>query len=270
MDTSLPYASVVEEYSNGTLAARYDYGDDLVRMDRGSGVYYYLYDGLGSTRQLVNTGGAVTDTWGYSAFGELASHTGTTANPFLFNAQQFDGASGNYYLRARYYDQSAGRFIGQDPYSGSDYDPVTLHRYLYANVDPTGWADPSGAAANDLALVGTQVHNVIGADFILNNPQRLSNTAINTLLNVTGLSILRPDLADLGTNVLFEIKPDNVRQISAGLVQLGTYNGGRSLRPMQRAAAHRGGMAPLTIIIICQSLFMVSQRVIPQLSYHRF
>ena len=67
VDTSLPYASVVEEYSNGTLAARYDYGDDLVRMDRGSGVYYYIYDGLGSTRQLVNTGGTVTDTWGYSA-----------------------------------------------------------------------------------------------------------------------------------------------------------------------------------------------------------
>ena len=104
VDTSLPYASVVEEYSGSTLSARYDYGDDLVRMDRGSGVYYYLYDGLGSTRQLVNTSGAVTDTWGYSAFGELASHTGTTVNPFLFNAQQFDQASGDYYLRARYYD----------------------------------------------------------------------------------------------------------------------------------------------------------------------
>ncbi len=120
VDTSLPYASVVEEYSNGSLAARYDYGDDLVRMDRGSGVYYYIYDGLGSTRQLVSTAGLVTDTWGYSAFGELASHTGSTVNPFLFNAQQFDGASGNYYLRARYYDQSVGRFISQDSFAGRD------------------------------------------------------------------------------------------------------------------------------------------------------
>ena len=74
VDTSLAYASVVEEYSGTTLAARYDYGDDLVRMDRGSGVYYYIYDGLGSTRQLVSASGGVTDTWGYSAFGELASH----------------------------------------------------------------------------------------------------------------------------------------------------------------------------------------------------
>ena len=144
LDKSLPYLSEVEEYSNGSLAARHDYGDDLVRMNRGSGVYYYIYDGLGSTRQLVNTGGTVTDTWGYSAFGMLASHAGSTVNPFLFNAQQFDGASGNYYLRARYYDQSVGRFISQDPLSGSNEDPVSLHQYLYASVDPVNMIDPSG------------------------------------------------------------------------------------------------------------------------------
>ncbi len=158
VDTSLPYASVVEEYTGGstTPSARYDYGDDLVRMDRG-GVYYYLYDGLGSTRQLVNTAGAVTDTWAYSAFGELASHTGSTVNPFLFNAQQFDQASGDYFLRARYYDQSNGRFISQDPFSGSNEDPISLHRYLYASVDPVDRVDPSGK--DDLAevLVSTSI-----------------------------------------------------------------------------------------------------------------
>jgi len=152
VDTSLPYASVVEEYSNGSLAARYDYGDDLVRMDRGSGVYYYIYDGLGSTRQLVSTAGSVTDTWSYSAFGELASHTGSTANPFLFNAQQFDQATGNYYLRARYYDQSNGRFLGQDANEGNEEDPITLHRYLYAGAEPVDQVDPSGNDFTTFAL----------------------------------------------------------------------------------------------------------------------
>ena len=172
VDTSLPYASVVEEYTGGstTPSARYDYGDDLVRMDRGSGVYYYIYDGLGSTRQLVNTGGAVTDSYGYSAFGELASRTpstGGTVNPFLFNAQQFDQASGTYYLRARYYDQSNGRFISQDPLSGSNDDPVSLHRYLYANADPIDNYDPTGKetlceilVAN---IIGISVGAVVGA-----------------------------------------------------------------------------------------------------------
>ena len=155
-------------------------------MDRGSGVYYYIYDGLGSTRQLVNTSGTVTDTWNYSAFGELASHTGTTANPFLFNAQQFDGASGDYYLRARYYDQSSGRFVSQDPYSGSNEDPPSLHRYLYTSCDPLNRVDPGGqsetlvsvglattislslgaiSAAGVIGLRGTALDAVFGFEF---------------------------------------------------------------------------------------------------------
>ena len=146
VDASLPYASVVEEYSGTSTvpSARYDYGDDLVRMDRGSGVYYYLYDGLGSTRQLVSTAGAVTDSYGYSAFEEMASHTGSTQNPFLFNAQQFDQASGDYYLRARYYDQTSGRFLSQDPFEGVNGDPISLHRYLYVGDDPVDRVDPLG------------------------------------------------------------------------------------------------------------------------------
>ena len=166
VDTSLPYGCVVEEYAGASTipSARYDYGDDLVRMDRG-GVYYYIYDGLGSTRQLVSTTGAVTDSYGYSAFGEMASRTGTgttpTVNPFLFNAQQFDGASGDYYLRARYYDQSNGRFISQDPFEGRNDDPVSLHRYLYANADPVNYIDPTGKDSLVETIVTFAVINII-------------------------------------------------------------------------------------------------------------
>ena len=166
VDTSMPYASVIEEYSGTSTmpSARYDYGDDLVRMDRGSSVYYYLYDGLGSTRQLVNTAGAVTDSYGYSAFGELALHTSTgtpTVNPFLFNAQQFDQASGDYYLRARYYDQSNGRFLSQDPLGGHSDDPITLHRYVYGNDDPVDVCDPSGREGEG-GLSGQSLVTTIG------------------------------------------------------------------------------------------------------------
>ena len=149
-------AADLNHTKNTAFAARYDYGDDLVRMDRGSGVYYYLYDGLGSTRQLVNTAGAVTDSYGYSAFGEMAYRTSAaqtpTVNPFLFNAQQFDGASGDYYLRARYYDQSNGRFLGQDANEGNEEDPITLHRYLYAGAEPVDQVDPSGNDFTTIAL----------------------------------------------------------------------------------------------------------------------
>jgi RHS repeat-associated protein len=166
VDASLPYASVVEEYNNGTLAARYDYGDDLVRMDWGSGVYYYLYDGLGSTRQLVSASGAVTDRYGYDAFG-IPSHTsGSAVNPFEFNGQQYDSTLGLYFLRARYYAPTEGRFLSQDPLAGSNQDPVTLHRYLYADSDPENIFDPSGkeGIGETAAVLGAAV--VIGVALV--------------------------------------------------------------------------------------------------------
>lgn len=73
-----------------------------------------------------------------------ASMNSGTVNPFLFQGQQYDPASNTYYLRARCYAPTIGRFLSQDPYSGIDFNPVSLHRYLYANADPINYADPSG------------------------------------------------------------------------------------------------------------------------------
>ncbi|WP_395146465.1 RHS repeat-associated core domain-containing protein, partial [Armatimonas sp.] len=93
--------------------------------------------------------------------------TGGTTNPFFLNGQQWDGAGvwnsgeGLYFNRARYYQAGLGRFLGKDLYSGVNYEPVTLHRYLYGandsvnNVDPTGnsFIGAIGAAFADLSAV---------------------------------------------------------------------------------------------------------------------
>jgi hypothetical protein len=64
--------------------------------DSGSGATaYYLTDGLGSTAQLADATGAVTDGYTYDAFGALRTSTGATANDFRFTGQQQDaGAAG--------------------------------------------------------------------------------------------------------------------------------------------------------------------------------
>ena len=41
-------------------------------------------------------------------------------------------------------DTSTGRFISQDTYQGTINDPVSLHKYLYANSNPVTYSDPSG------------------------------------------------------------------------------------------------------------------------------
>ncbi|MBV9850711.1 MAG: RHS repeat-associated core domain-containing protein [Armatimonadetes bacterium] len=168
VDASLAFPSVAEERDgSGSLLARYDSGDDLVRMDRGGGTYYYLFDGLGSTRALADGNGNVTDGYAYDAFGEGLAHSPAsaagTANPFLFDAQQWDGPTQAYFLRARYYNQASGRFLSQDPYGGSNSDPVTLHRYLYAGDDPVNHIDPSGQVEMSDVVFALAVTVALGA-----------------------------------------------------------------------------------------------------------
>ncbi len=163
VDTNTAFARVMEEYTGGALSVRYDYGDDLLRQDRtasGGSLSYYLYDGLGSTRQLTNSAGAVTDGYLYDAYGVglLHSPSSGVVNAFLFQGQQFDAASNDYYQRARYYDPTTGRFLSQDPFEGNSNDPISLHRYLYAGDDPMDNIDPSGnedfSISNSAASIG--------------------------------------------------------------------------------------------------------------------
>ena len=86
----------------------------------------------------------MTDTYLYDAFGNLLSKTGTTANDFLYTGEQYDANTGFYYLRARYMNPSTGTFTSPDAYAGTVFDPVSLHKYLYANANPVMNRDPSG------------------------------------------------------------------------------------------------------------------------------
>jgi RHS repeat-associated protein len=55
-----------------------------------------------------------------------------------------DPATGLYYLRARYYDPVAGRFLSKDPVAGLLNDPQTLNPYVYTVNNPVNYVDPSG------------------------------------------------------------------------------------------------------------------------------
>ena len=128
-------------------------------QSRGIADRFYHYDGLGSTRALSDGVGAFTDTYDYEAFGEVLNQTGQTENSYLFTGEQFDSSLNQYYLRARYYDQGVGRFTQMDTWQGNNFDPVTLHKYLYANADPVRYSDPTGqnASINSLAVLGLAV-----------------------------------------------------------------------------------------------------------------
>jgi len=67
------------------------YGLGLISTTDGSGnTSFCLPDGLGSTSQLTNSAGAITDRYAYDAFGAMRSQSGTTANDWRFTGQQDD------------------------------------------------------------------------------------------------------------------------------------------------------------------------------------
>ncbi|MFK8012668.1 MAG: RHS repeat-associated core domain-containing protein [Marinicellaceae bacterium] len=110
------------------------------------------YDGLGSTRILTNVSGTVQNAYGYEAFGEVDYQLGTVENKYLFTGEQYDNNVGFYYLRARFYNPSVGRFHSLDTYAGRDFEPATLHKYLYTGNNPINFIDYSGNNFNTISL----------------------------------------------------------------------------------------------------------------------
>jgi RHS repeat-associated protein len=142
------YAQVVEEQVAGSVRKAYVWGHMLISQRQLVGANwvtsYYGQDGSENVRQLFDNTGAATDTFDYDAFGILIGRTGTTANSYLYRSQQFDADLGFYYNRARYYDQSRGRFLSRDEFDGINNQPRSLHKYLYGSADPINRFDPSG------------------------------------------------------------------------------------------------------------------------------
>ena len=60
---------------------------------------YYLYDGHGDVRALLNEAGRITGKYRYNAYGELLEQTGDTENYYLYTGEYYDGISNLYYLK---------------------------------------------------------------------------------------------------------------------------------------------------------------------------
>ncbi len=156
-DEASTYGDVVlETDGSGATLASYVLDDrGIVSQSRSGITNYYLQDGQGSTRALTNVAGTVTDTYSYTAFGELFNQTGSTANSYLYTGQQFDALTGLYDLRARYYDPAVGRFLSQDTYPVNFSNPVELNRYGYTANNPINLTDPTGQSAMaEYAIIG--------------------------------------------------------------------------------------------------------------------
>ena len=82
----------------------------------------FHYDEQLSTRQLSDATGQVTDDYTYDTFGQLLSRSGFTENNYFYTGEQYAPNCGFYYLRARYYNASIGRFHTMDTWPGMQFE----------------------------------------------------------------------------------------------------------------------------------------------------
>ncbi|WP_339066203.1 putative Ig domain-containing protein [Teredinibacter turnerae] len=193
VDANRDYAQVLLE-TGDTQDVFYTYGHDLISQLRANTPSFYIYDGLGSTRALSDSAGAISDTYDYEAFGELLNQTGATENDYLFTGEQFDRSVDQYYLRARYYDQGVGRFTQMDTWMGNNYDPVSLHKYLYANADPVSFVDPSG-------YFGTMSLGGFGSLSSIQGALLTASIPVAGLTTLSAIKVLNGDSSGVDDNV---------------------------------------------------------------------
>ncbi len=151
-------ASLIEEVDNsGNILARYTQSpevDQPLAELRSGTTSYYQQDALNSVTSLSNGTGAIANTYTYDAFGKLSGSTGALINPFQYTGRDYDSESSLHYYRARYYDQSVGRFIGEDPvgFNGG----ANFYRYVLNN--PVKWTDAMGLSSRDVQRIEAACH----------------------------------------------------------------------------------------------------------------
>jgi RHS repeat-associated protein len=91
----------------------------------------------------------------------VTPESGVGGTDMLYSGEQFDPNLQMQYLRARYYDQSNGRFNRLDPFNGNMGDPQSLHKYAYCHNDPVNGIDPSGRMSLVEQLAVTSINFVI-------------------------------------------------------------------------------------------------------------
>jgi RHS repeat-associated protein len=112
--------------------------------------YFYIKNLQGDIIEIVDASGTSVAKYRYDAWGNIIYQWDSglgiaNANPYRYRSYRLDSGTGLYYLNARYYDPSIGRFISAD--SINYLDPSSgqgLNLYAYCGNNPVMYTDITG------------------------------------------------------------------------------------------------------------------------------
>ena len=125
--------------SDSKSGAKYIYGNGLEARVKDGKVSYYVTDVRGSVVAIVDEDGNITHKYQYDDFGKVVQKEEADYNPFQYVGKYGVMALNDhqYYMRARHYDPTIGRFLSEDPIWSTNL-------YPYADNNPTINIDPKG------------------------------------------------------------------------------------------------------------------------------
>ena len=184
---------------------------------------YYSYDAWGNTADLTTTGGAMLNQYAYLPFGGVVfQENESIVNPFTFVGQQgvMQESDDLYFMRARYYSPSWGRFLSRDPIGLGGGD---TNLYSYVQNAPLAYSDESGLVLDGILLtfafgIGYNIGEMIWLYYNPPTYYRQPTPVVDRILDAAAASA--PNPPRIGTAVdslLLLSKDDNAQNFGKGM-----------------------------------------------------
>ena len=263
-NTTFTYDMQGRRLTKGDITFTYDGNGNLITQSDGllflydhtgvAGVQYdgriYLYrkDAQGNIIAILDDTGKVVVRYAYNAFGGQSVEVVDSdcadiayKNPFRYRGYYYDAETGLYYLHARYYDPTTGRFISPDGIEYLDPESINgLNLYAYCGNNPVMYADPSGRSALLIGLLiftggmtlGGAIYGGVSAGKVGGDVGDIfvgiGKGALNGLILGGSISLAIGGFAIGGTTVLGSIMANYGLSVSANMLEVAITQGKKS------------------------------------------